>query len=307
MSTSSTRTGSIFAVMALSAWGLLPIYWKQLSTVPSIEVIGHRAVWSLLFLTVFCCLRGAVGELVAVARSPKKSATLALTGTLIAINWLVYVWGVTTGQLVEASLGYFLSPLVTIALGALVLRESLSPRKKVAVALASAGVLLKTVSAGTAPWLGLTLAVSMSLYGFLRKRCGVSALAGLTVETAILAPFALMYLGYLALNGESHYTSEGPTTTLLLTLTGVATSLPLIWFVRASQLLPLSTLGILQYLSPTLQFLLAVGVYKEAMTPSAYVSFSCIWAAIALYLSGDMLRRRQEAPEALQPRKSALN
>lgn len=295
MSPSPSRTGSIFAVMALSAWGLLPIYWKRLAAVPSIEVIGHRAVWSLLFLVLFCYLRGVLPELLNVAKSPRKLSTLALTGTLIATNWLVYVWGVTTGQLVEASLGYFLSPLITIALGALVLHEPLSIQKKVAVGLASVGVLLKTMSAGTAPWLGLSLAVSMSLYGFLRKRCGVSALVGLTVETAVLAPFALAYLSYLSLNGESHFLSEGPTTTVLLTLTGVATSLPLIWFVRASQLLPLSTLGIMQYLSPTLQFLLAVIVFKEPMSLVAYTSFSCIWVAIALYLSSELTRGASHA------------
>lgn len=285
MTSSPSRTGSIFAIMALSSWGLLPVYWKQLAAVPSLEVIGHRAVWSLIFLVLFCYLRGALGELSAIVKSPRKLTTLAVTGTLIAMNWLIYVWGVTNGRLVEASLGYFLSPLVTIALGAIVLHERLSTRKKLSVALASIGVLLKTVTAGTAPWLGLSLAISMSLYGFLRKRCEVSALAGLTVETAILAPFALLYLSYLSINGQSHFLSEGTSTTLLLSLTGVATSLPLIWFVRASQLLPLSTLGILQYLSPTLQFLLAVVVFKEPMSLAAYASFSCIWAAIALYLS----------------------
>jgi chloramphenicol-sensitive protein RarD len=296
MSSSPSRIGSIFALMALSSWGLLPIYWKQLSAVPSLEVIGHRAVWSLLFLALFCSLRGAIGELLSIARSPKKLSLLALTGALIATNWLVYVWGVTNGHLVEASLGYFLSPLVTIALGAVVLHEPLSLRKKLAVGLAALGVLVKTVSAGTVPWLGLSLAISMSLYGFLRKRCQVSALAGLTVETAILAPFALAYLVYLSSKGDSHFLSAGLSTTVLLTLTGVATSLPLIWFVRASQLLPLSTLGILQYLSPTLQFLLAVVVYGEAMSLTTYGSFCCIWIAIALYLAGDLMKRRVKSP-----------
>ena len=298
MSTSPSRSGSIFAVMALSAWGLLPVYWKQLAAVPSLEVIGHRAVWSLLFLVLFCAFRGAIGELIHIARSPKKTTLLALTGTLIASNWLVYVWGVTHGQLVEASLGYFLSPLVTIALGAMILHEPISSRKKVAVGLAALGVLLKAASAQTIPWLGLSLAISMSLYGFLRKRSGVSALAGLTVETAILAPFALAYLIYLSINGQSHFVSDGLTTTTLLTLTGVATSLPLIWFVRASQLLPLSTLGILQYLSPSLQFLLAVLVYDEVMSLTTSISFCCIWLAIALYLSGDIMKRRTKNPRA---------
>lgn len=287
---SSSLTGTIFAVLALSSWGLLPVYWKQLGAVPSLEVICHRALWSAIFLLLFCTFRGALSELMAVAKSPKKLATLAATGTLIASNWLAYVWGVTHGHLVEASLGYFLSPLLTVALGAIALNEHLSLQKKVAVALAASGVVIKAVSAGTMPWLGLCLALSMSMYGFLRKQLGVSALVGLTLETLLLAPFGAVYLTYLSLSGSSHFLSEGGVTTSLLLLTGVATSLPLMWYVRASQLLPLSTLGILQYLSPTLQFLLAVGVYGEEMSFAAYGSFSCIWLAIALYLASDMAR-----------------
>lgn len=299
MIASPTRAGALFAIVAFSAWGLLPLYWRQLAAVPSFEVIGHRAVWSLLFLSLFCYVRGMIGELGTIAKTPKKVAMLALTGSLMASNWSVYVWAVTNGQLVEASLGYFLSPLATIALGALVFHEHLSTQKKIAVALASVGVLLKTVSAGTAPWLGLSLAASMSLYGCLQKRCGVSALPGVTVETALMAPIALVYLSYLSLTSESHFLSEGLSTTLLLCVTGVASSLPLIWYVRASQLLPLSTLGIVAYLAPTLQFLLAVMVFKEPMSISAYVSFFCIWTAIALYLWGDMSRRFVKAPEAV--------
>jgi len=291
MSSPSTRTGYICALAALTTWGVLPAYWKQLGAVPSIEVIGHRAVWSVVFLLFFCAFKGSLGELFSIARSPKKLATLALSGTLIACNWLGYVWGVNHDRVVEASLGYFLSPLLTVALGALVLQERLSPRKKLAVGLAALGVVLKTLSAGTVPWIGLMLAFSMSLYGFIRKQIGVSALVGLTLETVILAPIALTYLGYLSLNGESHFLSEGGSVTLLLALTGVATSLPLIWFVRASQLLPLSTLGVLQYLSPSLQFLSAVVVFREAMTVESYVSFSFIWLAIVVYLSADILPR----------------
>lgn len=296
----SSSSGIIFAVMALSSWGLLPVYWKQLEAVPSLEVICHRAVWSVVFLLLVCYARGVLCQLITVLKSPKKLCTLALTGTLIASNWLAYVWGVTHGHLVEASLGYFLSPLVTVALGAVALNERLSPRQKIAVALAATGVILKAVSAGTMPWLGLCLAVSMSLYGFLRKQLGVSALVGLTLETAILAPVAFGYIANLSLNGSSHFLSEGGMTTALLLLTGVATSLPLIWYVRASQLLPLSTLGIMQYLSPTLQFLLAVVVYAEHMTLAAYGSFSCIWLAIALYLAKDLARLTTNAQESTQ-------
>ncbi len=299
---SPTPTGIIFAVLALSSWGLLPVYWKQLGAVPSLEVICHRAFWSAVFLLLFCTFRGSLSELLTVARSRKKLATLAATGTLIASNWLAYVWGVTHGHLVEASLGYFLSPLFTIALGAIILNEHLSLQKKIAVALATSGVVIKAVSAGTMPWLGLCLALSMSMYGFFRKQLGVSALVGLTLETLLLAPFGAVYLTYLSLSGTSHFLSEGGVTTTLLLLTGVATSLPLMWYVRATQLLPLSTLGILQYLSPTLQFLLAVGVYGETMNLAAYGSFCCIWVAIAVYLASDMTRSSARGHESKTPR-----
>ena len=296
-----SRSGYLYGMAALTSWGLLPVYWKQLAAVPSLEVIGHRAVWSVVFLLLFCIARGVASELFSVLKAPRKVAMLALTGGLIASNWLVYVWGVTHGMLVESSLGYFLSPLVTIGLGAFFLHEHLSLTKKYAVGLASLGVLLKTVSAGTVPWLGLFLAFSMSFYGFLRKKLGVSSLVGLTVETMILAPVALSYLLYLSAHNESHFVSEGISTTTLLVLTGVCTSLPLMWFVRAGQLLPLSTLGILQYLSPTLQLLLAVVAFGEPMTGGALISFSLIWAAIALYLQSDMMKKPLPEPKRAYP------
>lgn len=301
MTPHATRSGYLYGLAALTSWGLLPVYWKQLATVPSLEVIGHRAVWSYVFLLLLCTARGVNSELLSLLKAPRKVAILALTGGLIASNWLVYVWGVTHGMLLESSLGYFLSPLVTIAFGAFFLHEHLSLRKKCAVGLASLGVLLKTVSAGTVPWLGLYLAFSMSFYGFLRKRLGVSSLVGLTVETALLAPVALAYLFYLSARNESHFLSEGLSTTTLLVVTGVCTSLPLMWFVRAGQLLPLSTLGILQYLSPTIQLLLAVLVFGEPMTRGSLASFSLLWVAIAIYLQSDMMKRSLGTPKRPHP------
>ena len=297
MSSHSTRSGFLYGTAALSAWGLLPVYWKQLSAVPSLELIGHRALWSVVFLLLFCVVRGGIKELFETLSKPRKVLMLAATGTLIASNWLVYVWGVNHGRLLESSLGYFLSPLVSIALGALFLNEKLSPQKKYAVGLAATGVFLKAWSAGVVPWLGLFLAVSMSTYGFVRKQLGVSSLVGLTVETLALAPVALAYLVSLSLSHESHFISDGTKTTIFLLMTGVCTSLPLMWFVRAGQLLPLSTLGILQYLSPTLQLLLAVALFNEPLTTGGLVSFCFIWVAIALYLHSDLTKERAPIPQ----------
>jgi chloramphenicol-sensitive protein RarD len=270
------RSGYLYGLGALTIWGILPLYWKQLAAIPSLELIGHRAAWSVLFLLSYCALRGESRQLLAIASSPRKFLPLLLTGGLIASNWLVYVWAVNHNQLLEASLGYFISPLVTIALGAVLLHEPLCLRKKFAITLAAVAVCIKAIGAGVVPWIGVYLAISMSLYGFLRKQLAVPSLIGLTVETLLLLPIALGYLGFLALTNSSHFLSEGTT--------GICTSVPLMWFVRAGQLLPLSTLGILQYLSPILQFLLAVSLFNEAISTGDIASFLMIWIAIAVYL-----------------------
>lgn len=289
----STQRGYIYGVLALTAWGLLPLYWKLLAQVPSSEVIAHRAVWSALFLLAACGATSSWSETRRVMADHKKVLTLCLTGTLIASNWLVYVWGVTHNHLMEASLGYFLSPLVSVALGAFFLGERLSPHQVVAVLLATAGVVCKALAAGVFPWVGLSLATTISMYSFMRKKLGVSSLVGLTLETCLLTPVALLYLGGLSVAGTSSFASHGTLTLTLLVLTGVATSCPLLWFVRAGQLLPLSTLGILQYLSPTLQFLVATLLFGEELTMASLASFSMIWVAVAVYLLGDFVVQRR--------------
>lgn len=292
MKRDDNRVGYIYAISAHTLWGLLPFYWRTLANVPSLEVIAHRVVWSLLFLGAICLANRSLGEILRALRSPTALVTLAITGALIASNWLVYVWAVTHGHIIEASLGYFISPLFTIALGALLLRERLSRYQLTAIALASAAVLYRIVAEGVFPWIGVVLAVSLSMYSFLRKRLPVSSLTGLSVETLLLLPLALGYLSIGVARGTSHFSLEHSSTMGLLMLTGVCTSLPLLFFVRAGQLLPLSTLGILQYLSPSLQFLSALGFFGESLSVTTLVSFSFIWLAIVLYLAGDQLSRR---------------
>lgn len=285
MTYTTLRAGLSYGILALGSWGLLPLFWRHLTGVPSAEIIAHRVIWSFTFLCVIVWRTGKRSELLSACRSPKILSLLALSGTLIATNWLVYVWGVHHGHLSDASLGYFVSPLLTIALGAVVLKEPLSKRQKVAVAVAAFGVLFKAVSEGIFPWVGISLAFSISLYSFIRKQLGISSLAGLTVETALLTPVALGYTALLTIQGNSQMTTMGYSTALLLVATGIVTSLPLLWFVKASQLLPLSILGIIQYLSPTLQLLLAIYCFKEPTTSTSLGAFCIIWSAIALYLS----------------------
>jgi chloramphenicol-sensitive protein RarD len=232
------------------------------------------------------------GEIIRALRSPAALITLAITGALIASNWLVYVWAVTHGHIIEASLGYFISPLFTIALGAVLLRERLSRYQQAAIALTSVAVLYRIAAEGVFPWIGIVLAVSLSMYGFMRKRLPVSSLIGLSVETLLLFPLSLGYLSIGVVRGTSNFSVEYPSTMGLLVLTGVCTSLPLLFFVRAGQLLPLSTMGILQYMSPSLQFLSALWFFGESLSRTTLLSFSLIWLAIVLYLTGDRLSRR---------------
>lgn len=273
-------------------WGLLPAYWKMLAEVPSLEVIAHRVIWSLIFLVSICVANRAYGDIAQIVRAPRVLLTLAATASLIALNWLVYVWAVNHGQIIEASLGYFISPLFTIALGALLLRETLSRPKKIAIAIAASAVMLRIASEGAFPWIGIVLATSLSLYSFIRKRLRVSSLIGLSIETLLLLPLGVAYIADSVARGTCHFSMDQPWLMALLIATGVFTSLPLLFFVRASQLLPLSTLGILQYTSPSLQFLSALLFFGESLSVTSLVSFSLIWLAIVLYLMGDRASRR---------------
>jgi chloramphenicol-sensitive protein RarD len=292
---SSRTQGYLAAIAGLSLWGLLPIYWKLLSHVPAIEVLANRIVWSVVFLLpILLATKRGRTEVVSLVSHPRKIILLSLTGTLIALNWLTYVWAVATSQLTEASLGYFTSPLFTVALGAIFLKEQLYRGKRWALSLVFIGVATRTIAAGTFPWLAFVLASTMSVYGFIRKKIGVSSITGLTIETVILSPLAVTYLYYLNTSGAinlvmniNSLNSSSLRTNLLLVLTGVCSSLPLLLFVRASIILPLSTLGILLYLSPTLQFLTAVLVFNERISTISLVSFLFIWLGVATYLLAD--------------------
>jgi len=292
MKHTSPQLGYAYALAAHTMWGLLPAYWKMLAEVPSLEVIAHRVIWSLIFLVSICVANRAYGDIAQIVRAPRVLLTLAATASLIALNWLVYVWAVNHGQIIEASLGYFISPLFTIALGALLLRETLSRPKKIAIAIAASAVMLRIASEGAFPWIGIVLAISLSLYSFIRKRLRVSSLIGLSIETLLLLPLGVAYIADSVARGTCHFSMDQPWLMALLIATGVFTSLPLLFFVRASQLLPLSTLGILQYTSPSLQFLSALLFFGESLSVTSLVSFSLIWLAIVLYLMGDRASRR---------------
>lgn len=283
--------GVAYAAAAYLTWGLFPLYFRALAGVPAPEVLAHRIVWSLVFLAALVTAlrrwRGVAAQL----RSPGTMVTLAVTAVLISSNWLTYIWAVNSGRVLEASLGYFVNPIVTVLLGVVFLREPLTPRQVAAVGLAAAGVLVLVVNAGRVPWVALALAFTFGLYGLLRKRVPIEAVAGLLGEVGVLAPLALLYLATLP---AGHF-GAAPRHTALLAASGVVTALPLIWFAQGVRRLRLSTIGLLQYLNPSLQFAIAVFLFGEHFTAAHGVAFGCIWASLAIYTAEALSAARRQA------------
>jgi chloramphenicol-sensitive protein RarD len=276
-------TGVLNALGCFSIWGLFPIYFKLLGQVPALEVLAHRILWSMVVLLALILVQGQWPALRAEFRDGRRLSFYLLTTLLISTNWLLYIWAVQHGRILEASLGYYINPLVNVVLGVLFLHERLHPRQWAAVALAGVGVGALIVGYGTAPWIALSLALSFGSYGMLRKKAGHPATLGLGVETALLAPVALLFLLALATHGTGAFGAGDAHTDVLLLATGLITVAPLLMFLKATRLLRLSTVGLIQYMTPTLQFLLAVAVYREPFTAIHMAAFGCIWLALALY------------------------
>jgi chloramphenicol-sensitive protein RarD len=275
--------GVASALGCFGLWGAFPVYFKTLGHVPALEVLAHRVWWSAALLLGLILAQGQWPALRAEFRDRRRLRFYLLTALLISGNWLLYIWAVQNGRILEASLGYYINPLVNVLLGVLFLRERLNRRQWTAVALAAAGVLVLMVGHGVFPWISLTLALSFGGYGLLRKKAGHAATLGLCVETALLAPVALLFLAVLAARGAGAFGAVNGQTDLLLLAAGPVTVGPLLLFLQATRLLRLSTVGLIQYLTPTVQFLLAVALYHEPFTTIHLAAFGCIWLALALY------------------------
>ena len=289
------RKGIILTTAAFVSWGLLPIYWKLLSDVPALEILSNRMVWSFLFLLVVLLVRRQWGWVKPAVRERRVMLTFLASALLLAVNWFVFIWAVNANFLVETSLGYFINPLVSVLLGLLILGERLRPWQWVAVFSAAAGVLYLTFSYGALPWIGLTLAITFGFYGLLRKTAALGALEGLSLETALLFLPALAYILFLGKQGSSSFGVGDWTTSLLLAGAGVVTAVPLLWFSAGARLIPLTMVGLLQYIGPTLQLLLGVLVYGEPFPKSQLIGFSMIWLALIIY-SLDGVRRIRRRP-----------
>lgn len=289
-----TRQGLAYAVAAYGLWGLVPIYFKALAHLSPAEVLAQRIAWSAPILAGLLALGGRARVFARCFGSPRMLLTLFASTLCIATNWFVYIYAVSSAQLLHASLGYFMNPLVNVVLGLVVLGERLRPWQWVAVALAALGVIVHTATAGGVPWIALTLALSFGLYGLLRKVVAVEAVAGMAVEVALLLPVALVYLWLT----DSAWQREGPATKVLLVASGAVTTFPLLCFVAAARRLPLTTIGFLQYLSPTISFTLAVALFREPFSRQRLLGFLCTWAGLVVYSLDAALPRRRPALHA---------
>jgi chloramphenicol-sensitive protein RarD len=284
---SRTRIGVAYALAAFLSWGLNPFYFKAVADIPTLEILGHRIVWSMLFLLPLILYARQFPQVVRALTGWRTFITLAATSIIVGINWLLYIHTVEVGRVLESSLGYYINPLVNVMFGRVFLGERLSRPQIVAAILATAGVLNLVIAYGEVPWLALGLAVTFAIYGLLRKVVAVDALPGLFIETVMLFPFAIVGL---ALFGHS-FTTADTKTDLLLVLAGPVTFLPLLWFTCAARRLKLSVLGFFQFISPSIQFLLAVFVFGEHFGHAHYVTFALIWTAILIFTMAPRLMR----------------
>ena len=277
------QRGVIYAALAFTWWGLFPLYFRIVTNVPPGEILAHRIVWSLVFLLGVLSFRRQWAWVAQVLRQPRVLAAFTVSSLLLACNWLTYLWAVSNAHVIDASLGYFITPLVNVLLGYTLLHERPTRGRWVALTLAGFGVMWLTFAAGKLPWIALVLGISFGAYGLMRKVATLGPLEGLTLETVVLMPMALFALGYWAWQGKGAFPAPDVTTNLWLLAFGPITAVPLLLFAAGARRLPLATLGILQYIGPTLQFGIGVWVFNEAFTTHRAIGYGCIWIALVIY------------------------
>lgn len=276
------RIGVVYTAVAFFAWGILPFYWKALESVPAIEILVHRIIWSFVFTSIILIIRKRM-FLRRLLMDAKSRRALILTGMLIGVNWFTYVYAVNSARIIEASMGYYINPLLSVFLGIVILKERLNLLQIIAFLLACGGVLYLTIDYGRFPWIALLLACAFGLYGLLKKTTKIESMSGLMIETMLLSPIALGILLFQALRGNIAILNVSRGTDLLLILAGVVTVLPLYWFAQGAKRIPLSSVGFLQYIAPTLMLVIGIFVYNETFTIAHLVSFGLIWIALVLY------------------------
>jgi chloramphenicol-sensitive protein RarD len=288
------RRGFLLGAAAYAMWGLFPLYWPLLEPAGAVEILAHRIFWSLAVMLVLVVAVGRLGHLRSLLADRRTLGILSLAAVVIAVNWGTYIWGVNNGHVVETSLGYFINPLVTVLMGVVVLGERLRRLQWVALGIAALAVVGLTVEYGRPPWVALVLAFSFGSYGLAKKKADVGAVESLTVETLVLAPVAAAYILWLTAQGTSTFGAEGTGHSLLVVTTGIVTAVPLICFGAAATRVTLTTIGLLQYLAPTIQFALGVLVFHEAMPPMRWVGFGLVWTALAMFTYEAVTYRRRQ-------------
>ena len=289
------QTGILSAALAFLCWGLFPLYFHAIDEVPPLQILAHRMIWSLLFLLIVLAVRRQ-WDWLRLARQPRVLGMFVASACLLSVNWLIYIWAVNNGHVIESSLGYFINPLVNIMFGYLLLKERLRRPQWLAIAVAALGVAWLTWQAGTIPWIALSLAASFGGYGLMRKIAPLGALEGLSFETMVLFPLAAAYAAWLTAHGQNAFiNTPSNTTRLLLMAAGPVTAIPLLLFAGAARRIPLSVLGLLQYVTPTMQFMLGVWLFHESFTAERLVGFALIWIALVLFALEGLLRRPQLA------------
>ncbi len=286
----NSGTALIAGFAAFVTWGVVPVYWKLLREIPATQILAHRFIWTIAFLAALLTWQRRWPEVIATATSPRSALFCLSSGIMVSLNWLIFIWSVNIGRVLETSLGYFMTPIVNVLLGALILRERLTRAQLTSILIAFAGVTILTIGYGHSPWIAICLCITFGLYGLLRKQSGTAAITGLFLETTFLAPIAIAYLAVLAAHGTLMFGSSHPTLSALLLSTGVVTALPLVWFGYAARHLRLVTIGFLQYLSPSISFFLGVFLYRETFTVVHLITFFLIWIALAL-VSGEAIAR----------------
>jgi chloramphenicol-sensitive protein RarD len=298
--------GTLYAIGGYIFWGLLPLYWKALQHIPPLEILSHRIVWACVVTLLLLATRGQWRQLGAALRSRRTVLMFGLSALLLASNWFIYIWAVNAGQIVETSLGYFINPLVSVLLGVIFLHERLRPAQTAAVLVALGGVLYLTALYGALPWIALLLAGTFAIYGLLRKTASLDSLVGLTLETLLIMPLALIYLLTLEAGGSGAFGHTGLASSLLLAFSGLVTAVPLLLFAAGARKITLTTLGLLQYIAPSIQLSIGVLIYGEELSPQRLIGFALIWLALALY-TGEGLLRTRSAPTSAAAQASAAS
>jgi len=297
---SDQRRGFLLGVAAYSMWGVFPLYWTLLEPAGAVEILAHRVAWSLVVMVGLTFALRRTSQLKAILHSRRLLTLLTVASVVIGLNWGGFIWGVNHHRVVEVSLGYFINPLVTVVLGVVVLGERLRPLQWTAIGIATVAVVGLTLDYGHPPWIAFLLAGSFGTYGLAKKKAGVEAVESLTFETLVLTPIALGYLVWLSADGSSSFGSDGLDHSLLLASTGLVTAVPLICFGAAAIRVSMTTIGLLQYLAPTIQFALGILFFHEEMTPAKWVGFALVWLALAIFTSEALRHRGRQLREAAE-------